>query len=155
MTTLQTILPPKRVLFGAAGGSKKQVLKLFSTCIAQDAPKLDDQEVFNRLVARERLGSTGIGNGVAIPHARSPYCDTPLAGFLKLDEAVEFDAIDGNPVDLVFVLLVPEDADDTHLALLAEVAGAMSDAEVRDRLRRCTNQQELHDTLIDAIAYRE
>ncbi|MDR5905509.1 PTS sugar transporter subunit IIA [Franzmannia qiaohouensis] len=149
--TLQTILPPERALFGVPGGSKKRVLEFFSTFIAQNTPSLDSQEVFSRLIGRERLGSTGIGNGVAIPHARSPHCKTPLAGFLKLSEAVDFDAIDGDPVDLVFVLLVPEQADDTHLALLAEVAGVMNDAETRAKLRHCESQRELHDTLMDAI----
>lgn len=149
--TLETILPPERVLFDVAGGSKKRVLEFFSTFIAQNTPSLDSQEVFSRLIGRERLGSTGIGNGVAIPHARSPHCRNPIAAFLKLAEPVDFDAVDGEPVDLVFVLLVPEEADDAHLALLAQVAGVMNDGETRVRLRRSTSQQELHDRLIEAI----
>ncbi|HSP57193.1 MAG TPA: PTS IIA-like nitrogen regulatory protein PtsN [Halomonas sp.] len=148
---LETILPPERILFSVPGGSKKRVLEFFSTFIAQNTPSLDSQEVFSRLIGRERLGSTGIGNGVAIPHARNPHCKTPIAGFLKLTEPVDFDAIDGEPVDLVFVLLVPEEADDDHLALLAQVAGVMNDGETRSRLRKAASQQELHEQLIDAI----
>lgn len=149
--TLETILPPERILFSVPGGSKKRVLEFFSTFIAQNTPSLDSQEVFSRLIGRERLGSTGIGNGVAIPHARSPHCKTPIAGFLKLSEPVDFDAIDGEPVDLVFVLLVPEEADDDHLALLAQVAGVMNDSETRSQLRKAASQRELHEYLIGAI----
>ncbi|QOR39408.1 PTS IIA-like nitrogen regulatory protein PtsN [Billgrantia diversa] len=149
--TLETILPPERALFDVPGGSKKRVLEFFSTFIAQNTPSLDSQEVFGRLVGRERLGSTGIGNGVAIPHARSPHCHNPVATFLKLAEPIDFDAIDGEPVDLVFVLLVPEEADDTHLSLLSQVASVMNDAETRARLRKCASQRELHERLIEAI----
>ncbi|MGM0614973.1 MAG: PTS sugar transporter subunit IIA [Pseudomonadota bacterium] len=149
--TLETILPPERVLYDVPGGSKKRVLEFFSTFIAQNTPSLDSQEVFGRLINRERLGSTGIGNGVAIPHARSPHCSTPIGSFLKLTEAVDFDAIDGEPVDLVFVLLVPEEADDTHLALLGQVAIIMNDANVRAQLRKAGSQRELLDLISEKI----
>lgn len=149
--TLQSILPPERTLTAVPGGSKKRVLEFFSTFIAQNTPSLDSQEVFSRLIGRERLGSTGIGNGVAIPHARSPHCKTPIAGFLKLQEPIDFDAIDGEPVDLLFVLLVPEEADDTHLSLLAEVANIMNDADTRTQLRKSESQHELYEILIQAI----
>lgn len=148
---LETILPPERVLYDVPGGSKKRVLEFFSTFIAQNTPSLDSQEVFSRLIGRERLGSTGIGNGVAIPHARSPHCSTPIASFLKLAEPVDFDAIDGDPVDLVFVLLVPEEADDTHLALLGQVATIMNDAATRQQLRNVSSQRALLELLTDKI----
>ncbi len=149
--TLETILPPERVLFDVPGGSKKRVLEFYSTFIAQNIPSLDSQEVFSRLIGRERLGSTGIGNGVAIPHARSPHCNAPIAGFLKLAEAIDFDAIDGDPVDLVFVLLVPEEADDTHLSLLGQVATIMNDADTRQQLRKATSQRELLELITAKI----
>ena len=129
------------------GGSKKRVLEFFSTFIAQNTPSLDSQEVFSRLIGRERLGSTGIGHGVAIPHARNPHCKAPIAGFLRLAEPVDFDAVDGDPVDLVFVLLVPEEADDAHLALLGQVAGVMNDAETRSALRHAESQQDRRQRL--------
>ncbi|WP_017430654.1 PTS sugar transporter subunit IIA [Vreelandella jeotgali] len=149
--TLEAILPPERVLYDVPGGSKKRVLEFFSTFIAQNIPSLDSQEVFSRLISREKLGSTGIGNGVAIPHARSPHCQAPIAGFLKLAEAVDFDAIDGDPVDLVFVLLVPEQADDNHLALLGQVALIMNDGETRTQLRRAQSQRELLELITASI----
>lgn len=150
--TLDTILPSERTLFDVPGGSKKRVLEFFSTFIAQNTPSLDSQEVFSRLIGRERLGSTGIGNGVAIPHARNPHCKSPISGFLKLAEPIDFDAIDGEPVDLIFVLLVPEEADEAHLALLGQVAGIMNDAETRQQLRQAGSQRELHERLQEAIA---
>ncbi|MBZ9557194.1 MULTISPECIES: PTS IIA-like nitrogen regulatory protein PtsN [Modicisalibacter] len=152
--TLEAILPPERTLFAVPGGSKKRVLEFFSTFIAQNTPSLDSQEVFSRLIGRERLGSTGIGNGVAIPHARNPHCKAPIAGFLKLQEPIDFDAVDGEPVDLIFVLLVPEEADDTHLALLGQVAGIMNDADTRSRLRHSESQRDLYDILLDAIRHQ-
>ncbi|OBX37275.1 nitrogen regulatory protein [Halomonas elongata] len=127
------------------------MLEFFSTFIAQNTPSLDSQEVFSRLIGRERLGSTGIGHGVAIPHSRNPHCKAPIAGFLKLAEPIDFDAVDGDPVDLVFVLLVPEQADDAHLALLGQVAAVMNDADTRNALRRADSQQALHERLIEAI----
>ncbi|MCK0745616.1 PTS IIA-like nitrogen regulatory protein PtsN [Chromohalobacter nigrandesensis] len=148
---LESILPPERALFGVAGGSKKRVLEFFSTFIAQNTPSLDSQEVFGRLIGRERLGSTGIGNGVAIPHARNPHCKEPIAGFLRLQEPIDFDAIDGDPVDLIFVLLVPEKADDAHLSLLSQVAAIMNDSATRTKLRQAQTQRQLYDTLIEAI----
>ncbi|MCK0752071.1 PTS IIA-like nitrogen regulatory protein PtsN [Chromohalobacter japonicus] len=148
---LESILPPERALFGVAGGSKKRVLEFFSTFIAQNTPSLDSQEVFGRLIGRERLGSTGIGNGVAIPHARNPHCKEPIAGFLRLQEPIDFDATDGDPVDLIFVLLVPEEADDAHLSLLAQVATIMNDSAIRTKLRQAQTQRQLYDTLIEAI----
>lgn len=148
---LETILPTERTLFAVPGGSKKRVLEFYSTFISQNTPSLDSQEVFSRLIGRERLGSTGIGNGVAIPHARDPHCKSPVAGFLKLQEPIDFDAVDGEPVDLVFVLLVPEEADDTHLTLLAQVASIMNDADTRAELRKSDSQRQLHEVLIQSI----
>lgn len=149
--TLESILPPERTLFAVPGGSKKRVLEFFSTFIAQNTPSLDSQEVFSRLIGRERLGSTGIGNGVAIPHARDPHCKAPVAGFLKLQDPIDFDAVDGEPVDLVFVLLVPEAADETHLALLAQVASVMNDSDTRTQLRKSESQRQLYEVLVGAI----
>ena len=150
--TLDQILPPERTLYGVPGGSKKRVLEFFSTFIAQNIPSLDSQEVFSRLIGRERLGSTGIGHGVAVPHARSPHCKTPIAAFMKLGDPSDFDAIDGEPIDLLFVLLVPEEADDTHLTLLGQVAELLNSPTNRAALRQADSQRALFDALTSAIA---
>ncbi|MCM5703107.1 PTS IIA-like nitrogen regulatory protein PtsN [Larsenimonas salina] len=153
--TLDQLLPPERTLFDVKGGSKKRVLEFFSTFIAQNIPSLDDQEVFSRLIGRERLGSTGVGNGVAIPHARNPHCKVPVASFIRLAEPIDFDAIDGDPVDLIFVLLVPEEAEDTHLTLLGQIAELLNDSDNRHTLRNTHSQRELHETLVDLIAQQQ
>ena len=100
-------------------------------------------------IAREKLGSTGFGNGIAIPHCRMPGCTSPLSAVLKLDTPVDFDAIDGAPVDLLFVLLVPEAATDEHLELLRQIASMLDREEVRDRLRRATSGHELYQAVVD------
>ncbi|MFC0268301.1 PTS IIA-like nitrogen regulatory protein PtsN [Kushneria aurantia] len=148
---LDQILPLERTLYNVEGGSKKRVLEFFSSFIAQNTPSLDGQEIFSRLISRERLGSTGVGNGVAIPHARNAHCRQPLASFMRLKNPVDFDAIDGEPVDMLFVLLVPEAAEDSHLSLLAQIAEVMNNADTRHALRAASDQPSLHDTLTNAI----
>ncbi|WP_352288961.1 PTS sugar transporter subunit IIA, partial [Psychrobacter sp. GW64-MNA-CIBAN-0177] len=93
----------------ATPGSKKKVLELISNLVAAQYPTLSSQEVFESLLAREKMGSTGIGNGIAIPHGRLTTIDHPIAIFIKCEEAIAFDAIDKQPVDLLFALLVPAD----------------------------------------------
>lgn len=148
---LNQILPLERTLYNVDGGSKKRVLEFFSGFIAQNTPSLDSQEVFSRLISRERLGSTGVGNGVAIPHARNAHCRQPLGAFMRLKTPVDFDAIDGEPVDMLFVLLVPETAEDSHLSLLAQIAEIMNDADTRRSLRDADSQAGLHNVMMQAI----
>jgi UPF0042 nucleotide-binding protein len=93
------------------------------------------QDVFEALIAREKLGSTGFGNGIAIPHCRLKGCEAPISALLHLEAPIDFDAIDGAPVDLLFVLLVPEAATDAHLELLRQIASMLDRKEVREKLR--------------------
>src|SRR5690606_25849683 len=106
-----------RSLVNVPGGSKKAVLEEIAKVIGQQVPDLDRQTVYESLIAREKLGSTGFGNGIAIPHCRLKGCPSPISALLHLNHPVDFDAIDGAPVDLLFVLLVPEAATDEHLEL--------------------------------------
>src|SRR5690606_21933487 len=115
MIRLENILSPGRSLVNVPGGSKKRVLEQIAKVIAQDLPDLDAQAIFESLIAREKLGSTGFGNGIAIPHCRMAGCNAPLSAVLRLETPVDFDAIDGAPVDLLFVLLVPQAATDSTL----------------------------------------
>src|SRR5690606_40576631 len=107
------------------------------------------QSIFESFVAREKLGSTGFGNGIAIPHCRMPGCEAPLSAVLRLDAPVDFDAIDGAPVDLLFVLLVPEAATDEHLELLRQIASMLDREEVRERLRQAPTNQSLYQVVVD------
>ena len=149
MIRIENILTPGRSLVNVPGGSKKRVLEQIAKVIGQDLPDLDPQTIFESLIAREKLGSTGFGNGIAIPHCRMPGCVSPLSAVLRLDAPVDFDAIDGAPVDLLFVLLVPAAATDEHLELLRQIASRLDREEVRERLRRATTGQDLYQTVVD------
>lgn len=145
---IQTLISPKRTLCGIEGGSKKRALELLANTIAQDVPGIDAEDLFRRLIARERLGSTGIGHGIAIPHCRVEKCTGTTGALITLAEAVDFDAIDSQPVDILFAMLVPEEAHDEHLQNLAALAGALSNAEFREKLRSATSDQELYQAAI-------
>jgi len=149
MIRIENILTPGRSLVNVPGGSKKRVLEQIAKVIGQDLPDLDPQTIFESLIAREKLGSTGFGNGIAIPHCRMPGCVSPLSAVLRLDAPVDFDAIDGAPVDLLFVLLVPAAATDEHLELLRQIASMLDREEVRERLRRAATGQDLYQTVVD------
>jgi PTS system nitrogen regulatory IIA component len=150
MIRLESILTPGRALVGVAGGSKKRVLEQIANLVARELPDLDGQDIFESLIAREKLGSTGFGNGIAIPHCRLPGCTAPISAVLRLDAAVDFDAIDGVPVDLLFVLLVPQEATDAHLELLRQIASMLDRSEVRDLLRQAGDSEALYQAVVDA-----
>ena len=132
MIRLEHILTPGRSQVNVPGGSKKRVLEQIANLVARDIPGLDAHDIFESLVAREKLGSTGFGNGIAIPHCRLAGCSVPVSALLRLDTPIDFDALDGAPVDLVFVLLVPEAATSEHLELLRQIAALLDRADVRD-----------------------
>lgn len=152
MIRLADILSPARSRVNVQGGSKKRVLELIAQLFAEDQPGLDSSQLFNSLIAREKLGSTGFGNGIAIPHCRLAGCDTPLGAILHLDTPVDFDAIDGAPVDLLFVLLVPETATDEHLVLLRQIASLFDNEQLRERLRQAGDNQTLYQAAITGNA---
>ncbi|AMO74645.1 MULTISPECIES: PTS IIA-like nitrogen regulatory protein PtsN [Pseudomonas] len=149
MIRLEQILSPGRSLVNVPGGSKKRVLEQIANLVVKDLPGLDAQDIFESLVARERLGSTGFGNGIAIPHCRLTGCKAPISAILHLDAPVDFDALDGAPVDLVFVLLVPEAATEEHLELLRQIASMLDRAEVRERLRRASDGEALYQIVVE------
>ncbi len=150
MIRLENILTLGRSLVSVPGGSKKRVLEQIASLVANELPELDEQDIFESLIAREKLGSTGFGNGIAIPHCRLPGCHAPLSAVLRLDSAVDFDAIDGAPVDLLFVLLVPEAATDEHLELLRQIASMLDRSEIRERLRQAQSNEALYQVVVDA-----
>ena len=149
MIRLETILTPGRSLVNVPGGSKKRALEQIANLIGREVPELDTQAVYEALIAREKLGSTGFGNGIAIPHCRLKGCETPVSALLHLDAPIDFDAIDGAPVDLLFVLLVPEAATDAHLELLRQIASMLDRKEVRDKLRSASSNEALYQVVLD------
>ena len=149
MIRLENILTPGRSLVDVRGGSKKRVLEQIANLIGREVAELDSQTVFESLIAREKLGSTGFGNGIAIPHCRLANCTAPVSAVIHLSAPVDFDAIDGAPVDLLFVLLVPQAATDAHLELLRQIASMLDRAEVRDRLRSAKSGEALYQVVLD------
>ena len=141
---LNSVLTPLRTLDGVPGGSKKRLIEFFSKFISQQIPTLENLEVFDNLIARERLGSTGVGEGIAIPHCRVKNCSESIGTFIRLKDQIDFDAIDGRPVDLVFILLVPEEATDEHLNLLSRLAEKFSDPEFCRKLRNAPDSDALY-----------
>ncbi|UFH50169.1 PTS IIA-like nitrogen regulatory protein PtsN [Pseudomonas sp. KNUC1026] len=150
MIRIEQILTPGRSQVNVPGGSKKRVLEQIAQLVAPDLVGLDQQQIFEALIARERLGSTGFGNGIAIPHCRLAGCSQPISALIHLDHAVDFDAIDGAPVDLLFVLLVPQEATDEHLELLRQIASMLDRKELRDSLRAATDSQALYQVVVHA-----
>lgn len=145
---LQSLLTPERTFCRVTGASKKRVIESITRFIHTDQPTLDPDDLFEHLVAREKLGSTGLGNGIAIPHCRVKSCSSITGCLLTLEQAVDFDAIDGQPVDIVFALLVPEEAHDDHLQALAQLAQRFSDPDYCATLRAAENKEDLYHAAI-------
>ena len=153
MVTLDQILAPECVRNGVPAGSRKRTLQVLGEVLAGAEPEISAQAVFDRLVARERLGSTGLGEGCAVPHARVPGLGHALAAFLRLRRGVDFDAPDHEPVDLVFGLLVPDESTDEHLQVLAAIARLLSDEAVRSSIRSTEEPGRIREILVaDDIA---
>lgn len=142
--TLDSILSPGRTHCGTSVTSKKRLLEQLAEYLSEDDSQFSADQLFNDLLARERLGSTGIGHGVAIPHCRSEQCKQITGILLKLNEAIDFEAIDDQPVDLVFALIVPAEAHDEHIKVLAALATAFNDEEFRQALRSSQDDQTLY-----------
>jgi PTS system nitrogen regulatory IIA component len=137
------LISPDTVLPAVRTSSKKRLLEVISKALARDDESLDPREIFESLCARERLGSTGLGNGVAIPHGRVTGSSRVQAVFIRLARPLAFDAVDGKPVDLLFALAVPEHCTSDHLKLLSEIAEKFSDDELLDALRGTDDAAEL------------
>lgn len=113
--------------------------------------KLDERRLFDRLLERERLGSTGIGGGIAIPHGRMAGMDKPVGLFARLGHPVDFDSIDERPVDTVFLLLAPEGAGADHLKALARVSRLLRDRSLVEKLRATENADALYALLVETL----
>lgn len=142
MSQIASLLPPERIRLNLDAGSKGRVFEEAGVLFAQ-ASGLDPGRIVESLTAREKMASTGLGQGVALPHARIKGLKVPLAAFLSLRLPIAFDAPDGKPVSLLLVLLVPEQANETHLQLLAEIAQMFCDRHFRDQLREQTRAEDV------------
>lgn len=140
---ISDLLSPERIRFDVHSSSKKRLLELISRELARNSEDLSAREIFESLCARERLGSTGLGKGVAIPHGRVKGSDTVQASFIRLKKPLPFDAVDGEPVDLLFAMAVPEQCNEDHLKLLAQIAELFSDPDLLNKLRQADDSGRL------------
>lgn len=141
------LLDLDRISCNTHAASKKRVLEELSQLLAASQTELTPNQVFDSLLARERLGSTGLGRGVAIPHGRVTGSEQTVLAMLKLQEGIDYDAVDNQPVDLFFALLVPEHSTEEHLQLLAQLAEMLSDNELVSNLRGANDAATLLNTL--------
>jgi PTS system nitrogen regulatory IIA component len=146
MSLIAKLLPPGNVVTDLQVSSKKRLFEQ-AGLLFENRHGISKSIVFDSLFARERLGSTGLGQGVAIPHGRIKGLKDSLCAFVRLAQPVPFDAPDGNPVNLVFVLLVPEQATEKHLQMLSELAQMFSDKALREAMGRAPDAPALHELI--------
>lgn len=143
------LLSPDRIRTDTDVASKKRALELLSEMLAAGADGLPGTLIFNKLICRERLGSTGLGHGVGLPHARIEGSEQALGALVKLQSGIDFDAFDKQPVDLLFALVVPEHFTDEHLKILADLAEMFSDEHLCNRLRQADTPDQVYRALQD------
>jgi PTS system nitrogen regulatory IIA component len=147
--TIGDIIGPERILVGLRAADKTQLLRRLSDHAAAALP-LDQHLIFDALQAREKLGSTGLGKGFALPHARIEPLANRFALFARLARPIEFAAIDGRPVDLIILLLTPTNSGGEHLATLAALSRPLRNQDLLQRLRNAADAQEVHQLLSPA-----
>jgi PTS system nitrogen regulatory IIA component len=140
--TISALLSPDRIFIDTDISSKKRLLEFIANTVASQFG-LSQPKLYNNLLDRERLGSTGLGKGFAIPHARLVNLDTTIACFIRLNQPVKFEAPDDQPVDLVFTIIIPEKATDEHLAILSSLAKIFSQTEICDAIRKADSGEEV------------
>ena len=148
MNRLASILPESQVLVGVEATSKKRAFEE-AGLLFENLHGLSRALITDSLFARERLGSTGLGHGVAIPHGRIKGLKAPMAAVLQLAQPIGFDAPDEQPVGLLIFLLVPEAATQKHLEILSEIAELLSDANLRERIKSAPSAEQLHSLIAD------
>jgi len=164
---LETLISPNAVITDQPVKSKKRALETLAVTLAEEASraaqqsaenteasessdqeKIDPFTIFQLLTEREKLGSTGMGHGVALPHARCALTDQAIGAILKLDEGIDFDSPDKQPTDLVFALMVPEQHTDEHLQILAHLAALFSDEDFCRTIRNTADAGDIYNKLI-------
>jgi nitrogen PTS system EIIA component len=143
---LTDLVAPNAILPALKVNNKKQVLKELAARAAVLSGQ-NERSIFDILMQREKLGSTAVGNGIAIPHGKMPGLNRLFGLFARLERPIDFEALDGQPVDLVFLLLAPEDAGADHLKALARVARLLRDATIAHKLRASRDAESLYAVL--------
>lgn len=148
MNAFQRIIQPDNVVCDVEVRSKKHCLEMLSKLLAGPHQNVSENEVFESLVERERLGCTGVGRGIAFPHCRVGGVEESTGALIRLPEPVEFEAPDGLPVDLVLGLLLPAELEEGHRSIIAEVTRLLGDEALRERLRAAEGREALYAALV-------
>lgn len=144
---IKDILTPDCTECAVQGTSKKRILEVISQIASQHLKDIDQSSILTSLLNREKLGSTGIGNGIALPHGRLPGLEKVIAVLVTTSPSIQFDAIDNQPVDIFFAILVPEGQAEGHLQTLATIAGKLSDKDRVKQLRAAHANQQLFEAI--------
>ena len=150
MNHITQLLPPSNVIIDLDVASKKRVFEQ-AGLLFENTFQIARNQVFDSLFAREKLGSTGLGQGVAIPHGRIKGLREAVAALVRMKEAIPFDAPDGQPVNIACILLVPEKATDQHLQILSELAQMFSDKKFRESILNSKDAKEIHKLITDWV----
>ncbi len=148
---LSDLITPYGVISSLKASNKKQALQELAARAAK-LTGIDEREIFNTLLQRERLGSTGVGNGIAIPHGKMKELKSIVGLFARLEEPIDFESIDEEPVDLVFLLLAPENAGADHLKALARISRLMREQTAVEKLRSSRDKEALYAVLTEPAA---
>jgi len=144
------LFPVHRIRIDELYQSRKRVLEVLSGLLADD--ELGGEKatrVFETLVAREKLGCTALGHGIAIPHGRVPDLLLPRGAIIRLREGIDFESPDGKPVSLIFGLIVPEDCEDTHVAILGQLARILSDPDAREAINTAQSPERVQSLMVE------
>lgn len=149
---IESLLTNNRTLCHAPCSSKKRTLETLANLIADGTENINAEDLFQHFFDRERLGSTGLGGGIAIPHCRFKTSGATVGALMTLESPIDFDSVDSKPVDIVFAMLVPEDAETDHLQNLANLAERLQDPRFVESLRSASNQNELFNAaLVESV----
>jgi PTS system nitrogen regulatory IIA component len=140
--TISALLSPQSIFLDTEISSKKKLLEMIANIVA-DRAQLSESNIYNSLLNRERLGSTGLGQGFAVPHARLENLGHTMGCFFRLKDPVNFESPDNQPVDLVFTIIIPEQATEEHLIILSSLAGIFSRPEVCEAIRSAASKEEI------------
>jgi PTS system nitrogen regulatory IIA component len=144
---IKDILHSDCTLCAVQGTSKKRVLELISQIANQYLMEIDQATILSSLICREKMGSTGIGNGIALPHGRLRDLENVVAIVVTTEKPIHYDAIDNSPVDIFFAILVPENKASEHLGTLSAIANKLNNKETLSKMRKAKTDQELYEAL--------
>jgi len=148
-TSLSDFLHADLVSVQSEISSSKKLLEEMARLLCLPLTDIKEKDIYHCLLEREKLGNTGIGNGVALPHSRFAHTETAVIAVITLSEGIDYDSVDRQPVDVAFGLLVPTEATSQHLGLLADIAKVMSDSKKKSQLKAATSSQQAIRLLTD------